>query len=120
MSDRLREALDAFAKLEGAVDVEFTLERPRDPSHGDLATNLAMQLARQLRGNPRAIAERLIGALDLAGAGVATAEIAGPGFINFRLAAETLAADHARILDEGAAYGRSTIGQGQRINVEFV
>ncbi|MDX2207316.1 MAG: arginine--tRNA ligase [Gemmatimonadales bacterium] len=120
MSDRLREALGAFAKLEGAVDVEFTLERPRDPSHGDLATNLAMQLARQIRGNPRAIAERLIGALDLAGAGVATAEIAGPGFINFRLAAEALAADHALILDEGAAYGRSTIGQGQRINVEFV
>lgn len=120
MSDRLREALGGIAMREGAAEVEFTLERPRDHCHGDLSTNIAMQLARRARRNPRTVAEQVIAALDLAAAGVATAEIAGPGFINFRLAAETLAADHARILAEGPAYGQSTLGQGQRIDVEFV
>lgn len=120
MSDQLRDALTRFATGAGAPDLEFTLERPRDASHGDLSTNLAMQLARRERGNPRAIAERVIAGLDLAAAGVATAEIAGPGFVNFRLAADTLAADHARILAEGTAYGRSATGAGLRINVEYV
>jgi arginyl-tRNA synthetase len=120
VSDQLRDALTRFATEAGAPDLEFTLERPRDASHGDLSTNLAMQLARRERGNPRAIADRLIAALDLASAGVASAEIAGPGFINFRLAADTLAADHARILAEGAAYGRSGTGAGLRVNVEYV
>jgi arginyl-tRNA synthetase len=120
VSDPLRDALAQYASAAGAADLEFTLERPRDATHGDLSTNLAMQLARRERGNPRAIAEQVLAALDLAAAGVATAEIAGPGFINFRLAAGTLAADHARILSEGPAYGRSRTGVGTRINVEYV
>jgi arginyl-tRNA synthetase len=120
VSDQLRGALARYAAEAGAADLEFTLERPRDASHGDLSTNLAMQLARRERGNPRAIADRVVATLDLAAAGVATAEIAGPGFINFRLAADTLAADHARILSEGATYGRSDTGAGTRINVEYV
>jgi arginyl-tRNA synthetase len=120
VSDQLRGALARYAAEAGAADLEFTLERPRDASHGDLSTNLAMQLARRDRGNPRAIADRVVATLDLAAVGVATAEIAGPGFINFRLAADTLAADHARILSEGANYGRSDTGAGTRINVEYV
>lgn len=119
MSERLRAEL---ARVAGALgdEVGYTLERPRDPTHGDLATNLAMQLARRDRSNPRAMAERVIAALDLPAAGVATAEIAGPGFINFRLAADTLARDFARVAAEGRAYGRSTAGQGRRVNIEFV
>jgi arginyl-tRNA synthetase len=119
VSELLRAELARIAEsLGGAID--FTLERPRDPAHGDLATNLAMQLARRERSNPRAMADRVIAALDLSSAGVATSEIAGPGFINFRLAAGTLAEDLQRILSEGSDYGRSTSGAGRRVNVEFV
>jgi arginyl-tRNA synthetase len=120
VSDRLRSALARVAADLGGADVEFTLERPRDPTHGDLATNLAMQLARRERSNPRAMAERVIAALALPAGVVEGTEIAGPGFINFRLAADTLAADHAAILAAGADYGRSTEGAGRRVNVEFV
>ncbi len=120
MSDTLRDELARIAEVLGAPGVEFTLERPRDPAHGDLATNLAMQLARALRARPRDLAERVIGALALPDGFVAATEIAGPGFINFRLATETLAADHARILAAADSYGRSRIGAGRRVNVEFV
>lgn len=120
MSDLLRAELVRVAGVLGAPDVEFTLERPRDPAHGDLATNLAMQVARQVRANPRALAEQIIATLDLPATVVSAAEIAGPGFINFRLATETMAAEHARILREAADYGRSRGGAGRRINVEFV
>ncbi len=120
MSERLREELTRVAAALGAADVEFTLERPRDPTHGDLSTNLAMQLARRERSNPRAMAEKVIAALALPEGMVRSVEIAGPGFINVRLAADTLAADHARILAEGARYGRSNPGAGVRVNIEFV
>lgn len=120
MSDLLREALTRVATEFGAPDLEYSLERPRDPSHGDLSTNLAMQLAKRERSNPRAMADRVVAALALPTSAVQAVEIAGPGFINFRLAADTLAADHARILSEGAAYGRTTTGAGRRVNVEFV
>lgn len=119
MSEQLRAELTRVAEAFGG-DIEFTLERPRDPAHGDLATNLAMQLARRERSNPRAMAERVVTALDLATANLASVEIAGPGFINFRLAADTLAADLTRIVTEGGQYGRSKVGAGRRINVEFV
>ncbi|MES2125615.1 MAG: arginine--tRNA ligase [Gemmatimonadota bacterium] len=120
MSELLRTELQRIAAEFGADDLEFTLERPRDPSHGDLSTNLAMQLAKRERSNPRAMAERVIAALSLPPGLLREHTIAGPGFINFRLSADTLAADHARILREGADFGRATIGAGKRINVEFV
>ena len=120
MSDALRAELLRVATILGAGDIEYTLERPRDPSHGDLATNIAMQIARRERTNPRAVAERVVAALDLAASGLSTAEIAGPGFINFRLAADTLGADFARLLGLGPRYGRSTSGEGTAVNVEFV
>lgn len=120
MSDQLRSALERVADSFGAADIDFTLERPRDPSHGDLSTNLAMQLARRERSNPRAMAERVIAALELPEGLVAKVEIAGPGFINFRLAGDALAQACARILSEGQAYGTSDGGKGQRVNVEFV
>ncbi len=120
MSEQLRAALTKIAAALGSDTVEFTLERPRDVSHGDLATNLAMQLARLDRSNPRVMAERVIAALDLPTSTVATAEIAGPGFINFRLAADAIAADLDQLLQQGSQYGRSITGGMQRVNVEFV
>ncbi|MEO5797965.1 MAG: arginine--tRNA ligase [Gemmatimonadales bacterium] len=120
MSEALRAELSRIAVALGGGDVEFTLERPRDPTHGDLSTNLAMQLAKRERSNPRAMAERVLAELNAPATTVQESSIAGPGFINFRLTADTLAADHARILAEGSAYGRSASGAGQRVNVEFV
>ncbi len=120
MSDQLRSALIRLAEEFGAADIEFTLERPRDPSHGDLSTNLAMQLARRERGNPRTMAERVVARLQLPAGLVQATEIAGPGFINFRLAGDALASACATILAEGERYGRNDSGAGQRINVEFV
>ena len=120
MSDALRAELARVASRLGADGVEFVLERPRDAGHGDLATNLAMVLARRERANPRKTAERVLDELKLSPALVARTEIAGPGFINFWLARDQLAAAHGRILEEGPAYGRSPSGAGLKVNVEFV
>lgn len=120
MSDALRTELERVARVLGSEDVEFVLERPRDDTHGDLATNLAMTLARRQRQNPRAVAEAVLRELRAPEGLVSRAEIAGPGFINFWLAGETLAAVHARILAEGAAWGQSAVGAGLRVNIEFV
>src|ERR687890_808520 len=104
----------------GADGVDFVLERPRDAGHGDLATNLAMVLAKRERTNPRKTAERVLQEIHLPPELIQKTEIAGPGFINFWLAGDQLAAVHQRILTEGASYGRSHAGQGLVVNVEFV
>jgi arginyl-tRNA synthetase len=120
VSDAIRAELSRVASRLGADGVEFVLERPRDPTHGDLATNLPMVLARRERGNPRKIAERVLADLHLPQNLVSKTEIAGPGFINFWLAEAQLADAHRRILEEGPSYGRSTWGSGLKVNVEFV
>ncbi len=120
MNDALRRALAAAAERLGHGGIDFVLERPRDAGHGDIATNLAMVLARLQKANPRKVAEQLLGVLDTPSGLVARTEIAGPGFINFWLAEDQLVAAHARMLAEGAAYGRSTAPEPLRINVEFV
>lgn len=120
MSDALRAELSRVAARLGADGVEFVLERPRDAGHGDLATNLAMVLARKERANPRKTAERVLEELRLSPGLVARTEIAGPGFINFWLAQDQLTLAHKRILDEGANYGRSVAERPLRVNIEFV
>jgi arginyl-tRNA synthetase len=120
VSDALRAELARAASRLGADGVEFVLERPRDAGHGDLATNLAMVLARRERANPRKTAERVLAELRLPPDVVERTEIAGPGFINFWLSEDQLAAAHRRIIEEGPAYGRSTFGAGIKVNVEFV
>jgi len=107
-------------RLGGGKDVEFVLERPRDPGHGDLATNLALVLARRQKTKPRQMAERVMAELALPVSLVARTEIAGPGFINFWLAEDQLALVIRQILEHGAAYGRSEFGVGLKVNVEFV
>ncbi|HXE58136.1 MAG TPA: arginine--tRNA ligase [Gemmatimonadales bacterium] len=120
MSDEIRAELARVAAELGGEDVAFVLERPRDAGHGDLATNLAMVLARARKTNPRALAQRIVDALRLPPDVVSRVEIAGPGFINFWLAGSQLAAVVRRILAEGRDYGRSRFGAGARVNVEFV
>jgi arginyl-tRNA synthetase len=120
VSDALRAELAGAASRLGADGVEFVLERPRDAGHGDLATNLALVLARRERANPRKTAERVIEELHLPPGLVARTEIAGPGFINFWLAEDQLVATHRQILEQGPRYGRSTSGAGRKVNVEFV
>jgi len=99
---------------------EFKYETPRDPAHGDGATNLALVIAQALGKPPRAVAEQLVGALQLPAGIVKKVEIAGPGFINFFLAEEQLAAVLPAVLAAGERYGQSDVGRGQRVNVEFV
>ena len=120
MSDVLRSELARVAERLGHAGVEFVLERPRDPGHGDLATNLAMVLAKLERTNPRAMAQRVISEIRLPDGLISKTEIAGPGFINFWLAEDQLAAIVASVLDRGRAFGQSDFGVGLRVNVEFV
>jgi arginyl-tRNA synthetase len=117
----LRAELTRVAIAIGAPDgVTPVLERPRDLAHGDWATNLAMTLAKPLGRKPREIAEALVAQLDLAAAGVAATEIAGPGFINFRLDSGANARGLANILAQGSAFGCTDVGMGAPVNVEFV
>jgi arginyl-tRNA synthetase len=118
--DTLRAALAQAAAKLGASGAEIALERPKDPAHGDVATNLALALAKTLNAKPREVAERLVAALDLPPGVVRNVEIAGPGFINFFLAGEQVVAVLPAILAAGPAYGRSDAGEGRPVNVEFV
>lgn len=117
----IRAELVRAARALGVTDaVEPVIERPRDPAHGDWATNLAMMLARPLKKKPAEIAKDLIAAMNLADAGVAEATVAGPGFINFRIGVASLASSLTTILDERELFGRSYSGAGKPVNVEFV
>jgi len=114
------DALEAAGTLPAGLNrAPVTVEPPRDSSHGDLATNAAMVLAKPAGMNPRALAEALVGELVKA-PGVASAEIAGPGFINLRLDSAAWLAELRAIAMLGADYGRSNMGQGSTVNVEYV
>ncbi|MDV7144424.1 arginine--tRNA ligase [Tropicimonas sp. TH_r6] len=115
--------LDALA-TEGLLPEGLSLdnvavEPPRDPLHGDMATNAAMVLAKPAKKKPRDIAEALAAKL-VADPRIATADVAGPGFLNLRLAPEVWADVVHAVLAQGADYGRSQMGQGRRVNVEYV
>ncbi|HIG75573.1 MAG TPA: arginine--tRNA ligase [Bacteroidetes bacterium] len=100
-----------------AVAVEF--QTPNNPEHGDLATNVALQLAKPLRRAPRQIAEAVASALGSV-EGVAEVEVAGPGFINVRLAKDYVTAALAELLGQGERYGRVLDGEGKTAIVEYV
>lgn len=115
--------LDELA-AEGAIPRDLdrsnvTVEPPRDPAHGDLAANAAMVLAKAAGMNPRALAELIKAKLEALPT-IASAEIAGPGFINLRLDPDSWRDELRSILAEGDAYGVSTIGNNERVNVEYV
>jgi arginyl-tRNA synthetase len=101
------------------ADLSILLERPKSAEHGDFATNLALVLAKPLKQNPRAIATQLIAALPSSDF-IAKTEIAGAGFINFFLNAQSQQQVVKTILSAGAQYGRNANGQKQKVQVEFV
>lgn len=114
------EALDLKTQSGDRPDLSrITVEPPRDASHGDLATNAAMVLAKAVGENPRALAEKIAAAMR-DDADVAAAEVAGPGFVNLRLADGFWQARLGDILDTATDYGRSDVGAGRRVNVEYV
>jgi arginyl-tRNA synthetase len=101
------------------VTPDFVVERPKDRSHGDFATNAAMTLSKPARSNPRAIAQALIDALP-ANDDIASVEIAGPGFLNFRLSANAWQRQLRAVHAEGETYGRNASGGGRTAGVEYV
>jgi len=109
-----KELEDAVRKLAPDASVEVHIERPKNPEHGDLSSNVAMQLARQLRKNPMELAKQLAALLPPG------AEIAKPGFINVRLKAQTKLSVVAQVLKEGRAFGRKSAANPQQVQVEFV
>ena len=115
ISDALREAAAGL----GVPGAGFRLDRPKDPAHGDLASNIALTLASRLRRRPMEIAtdlqERLAGI-----EGIERIEVAGPGFLNFFLESAAVGGTLHRIAEAGAGYGRNSDGDGRRIMVEFV
>lgn len=112
--------LSASGALPSGLDYKnVTVEPPRDASHGDLATNAAMVLAKQAKTNPRALAEQLQPALE-ADADIDSVEVAGPGFINMRLSPAFWQKQVAIILSDGPTYGSSTVGGSEKVNVEYV
>jgi arginyl-tRNA synthetase len=117
----LQDALGALPEelRAAAAGLPVTVERTRDAAHGDFASNLALQLARAARRKPRELADALVAALP-ASELVARVEIAGPGFVNFFLSPAALQSELTRVIDGGRAYGRSGIGGGRRVCVEFV
>jgi arginyl-tRNA synthetase len=119
--DQIRAELIRAARGLGAPEeVDPLLERPRDPSHGDWATNLAMVLAKPLKSRPREIADRLRESMSLESAGVSKIDIAGPGFMNFWIDAGRLASGLRDITAANESYGSSKAGDGRVVNVEFV
>ena len=117
---KIVQALDL--KTEGGEPVDtsrIAVELPRDPNHGDLATNAAMVLSKAVGQNPRVLGERF--AAELANdPDVSEASVAGPGFVNIRLGDGFWQARLADMLAAGRDYGRSTVGAGRKINVEYV
>lgn len=112
---------DALKRLDiVAPEIPVTVERPRDASHGDIATPVAMSLAKKLKRNPIEIAEAIARTLEIPRDVVAGVEAAKPGFINFRLAPPVLKRTVRDVLAQGDRYGASTDGAGRRVQVEYV
>src|SRR6202020_2230095 len=108
------------AELGVAADLSrVVLEPPKDPTHGDMATNAAMVLAKEAKAKPRDLAEKICERLradDL----VASVDVAGPGFINLTLKVTAWADALRSVLREGGAYGQSAVGAAEKVNVEYV
>ncbi|NDI34811.1 arginine--tRNA ligase [Chengkuizengella sediminis] len=124
VKDRLIQSINKAAVQSEIVSVdqlpEVTLEVPKDKSFGDFSTNIAMQLTRIAKRNPRQIAEQIKENLNYVEAGVENVEIAGPGFINFFLDKSYLHQVISDVLEKGARYGALQVGNSEKIQIEFV
>lgn len=123
MKDEIKAVLETMSASErwpeGLPFDRITAEPPRDASHGDIATNAAMVLAKPVGTKPRAIAEPLAEALNRLDA-VDSVEVAGPGFINIRLSPAVWLDQVGKILEAGTCFGASAMGNGRKVNVEYV
>ncbi len=122
LQDVVRTAVGAVADrgaLPVEVPAETVVERPRNPEHGDYATNVALRLAKPAGRPPREVAELLAEELR-SHEGIASVDVAGPGFLNITLAQGALGTIAVRAVTAGPAYGRTDAGAGQRLNLEFV
>jgi arginyl-tRNA synthetase len=118
----LREALRTLVPgtiAEPVDPAQVVVDRARDTQHGDFASNIAMRLAKAARKNPRELAQAIVAALPANGL-ITSAEVAGAGFINFRLAKDAWFSALKNVAAQGAGYGRSNIGGGRKVMVEFV
>ncbi|MGX8850508.1 arginine--tRNA ligase [Amedibacillus sp. YH-ame10] len=123
IESNLKKALSSAVLKVFEIEVDMdtiVIEIPKDKDHGDYSTNIAMQLTRTLKNNPRVIAQSIIDALNYEEASIETCEIAGPGFINFVIKNTSLAEIIQKVLVEGDAFGSSNSGQGMKVNVEYV
>ncbi len=127
IKNTLRQAITAAFEQVRANDqltyeamADFLVEVPREAAHGDFSTNAAMMMAKACHKPPRVIAEIITAAIDQKSAGVSSIEIAGPGFINFRMQTDWLNKCLTEIIAAGENFGRSQIGKGHKIQVEFV
>ncbi|MCM3668808.1 arginine--tRNA ligase [Mesobacillus maritimus] len=120
LKEEIKAAVIKAGLAEEAQIPDVVLELPKDKAHGDYATNMAMQLARVAKKAPRKIAEELVENFDKNKASIEKIEIAGPGFINFYMNNSYLTNLIPTVLEAGDRYGESTVGNGERIQVEFV
>lgn len=119
LKKQLETVLEQF-DIEAGDLPDVHLESPRDPTHGDIATNIAMHLAKPMRMNPRNIAENIVGKLEADPARIESVEIAGPGFINFRYSEKYLSDALSNLIEQGETYGQSESKKGTKALVEFV
>ncbi|MEC1549539.1 arginine--tRNA ligase [Bacillus rugosus] len=124
MKDVLKEEIKAAVLKAGLAEESqipnVVLETPKDKTHGDYSTNMAMQLARIAKKAPRQIAEEIVAHFDKGKASIEKLDIAGPGFINFYMNNQYLTKLIPSVLEAGEAYGETNIGKGERVQVEFV
>ena len=120
LKEAFKEAMISCGFVEDYDVEKITIEIPKEKTHGDYSTNIAMQLTKLLRKNPRMIAEQLIQAVNKEKANIETIEIAGPGFINMFMKKDVMTSIIKEVLDEQENFGKSDAGKGIKYNVEFV
>ncbi len=112
-------SLPDLAEMPEVSSIRITVERTRDPQHGDFTTNIAMRLAKSLGKNPRDMASMIIDQMPASNL-VDKIEIAGPGFINFRVSSKALHDELAHVLQQGSCYGHQEVRPEPNILLEFV
>ena len=121
IENSLKLALKDAIKKSFDLDVEdILIERPKDLSHGDYASNVAMKICKMAKSRPLDVANKILDNLDKASANIDKVEIAGPGFMNFFMSNDSLTSVIAKILTEKEQYGCSDYGQGIKYNIESV
>ncbi len=118
--EAIRQAVQGALSGMGVEEVDVRLEQPKDPTHGDLATTIALTLAKTLERPPREIAEEIASRIDTEGSGIESVSVAGPGFLNFKLSSGQVASGLVEIIAADDDYGRCDEGGGESMVVEFV